>query len=172
MVITAAAIVGAAAAEDCVQDAWILVLRSLDRFEGRSSLKTWLHTITANAAKQRLGTRQRDELWLDRPSPHGSFDETRFDEDGHWRTPPALWDHDSPEALLVAHALQDCVDHTLDALPEVQSAILRLRDQEGLPLNELCNMLAVSHANARVLLHRARMKLFATIEHFEATGEC
>ena len=168
----ATAIAGRAMAEDCVQEAWLSVLKHIDRFEQRASLKTWLYTIAANAAKQKLGSRQRDDQLFDRASPHGMIDADRFDDNGHWRTPPALWNHDSPDALLSAEALQDCIDTTLEQLPEAQQAIMQLREHDELSLEDICNILAISHSNARVLLHRARMKVFATIEHFEVTGEC
>lgn len=68
--------------------------------------------------------------------------------------------------------LRDCLEHTLLSLSELQGSVLTLREQQDLELDEICNLLGISLSNVRVLLHRARLKVFATVEHFEETGEC
>lgn len=166
------AIVGNRNADEVVQDAWLAVVRSLDKFEGRSSLKTWLLTITANTAKTRLRHNRREVLMDDLPSPHGSVDDARFSEDGHWLLAPHAWHQDTPEALLTEAELRDCLSRTLASLSELQGSVLQLREQQGLELQDICNLLDISLSNARVLLHRARLKVFATLEHFEETGQC
>lgn len=166
------AIVGSRHADEAVQDAWLSVVRNLDRFESRSSLKTWLLTITANAAKSRYTHNRREVLLDDLPSPHGTIDDQRFSADGHWLLAPAAWHHDTPEALLTEEELRDCLERTLVNLPALQSSVLLLRERHGLALEEICNILQISLSNARVLVHRARLKVFATVEHFEETGEC
>ena len=166
------AIVGNRHADEIVQDAWLSVVRNLSGFEGRSSLKTWLLTITANAAKQRYKQNRREVLLDDLPSPHGTVDDERFSSDGHWLLTPYSWHQDSPDALLSEDELRECLEQTLLSLPQLQSSVLVLRERQGLELEEICNILEISLSNVRVLIHRARLKVFATVEHFEETGEC
>ncbi|OWP49691.1 RNA polymerase sigma factor [Pseudomonas nitroreducens] len=168
----AIAIVGAAHADEVVQDAWLAAVRNLDGFQGRSSLKTWLLTITANTAKSRLRKVRRDVSLDELPAPHGSIDDSRFAADGHWSSAPLAWHEDSPEALLAEDELRQCLENTLLSLSELQRSVLLLRERQGLELEEICNLLEVSLSNVRVLLHRARLKVFASVEHFEETGEC
>ena len=166
------AIVGSRHADEVVQDAWLSVVRNLAGFEGRSSLKTWLLTITANAAKNRYKQNRREVLLDDLPSPHGTIGDDRFSSDGHWLLAPLAWHQDSPEALLTKDELRECLERTLISLPQLQSSVLVLRERQGLELEEICNLLELSLSNVRVLIHRARLKVFATVEHFEETGEC
>lgn len=167
------AIVGARSSDDVVQDAWLSVVRNLAGFQGRSSLKTWLLTITANSAKSRYKQNRREVLLDDLPSPHGTVDGHRFSaEDGHWLVAPFAWHQDTPEALLTENELRQCLEHTLQCLPELQSGVLLLRERQGLELEAISSLLEISISNVRVLLHRARLKVFATVEHFEETGEC
>ncbi|WJM98713.1 RNA polymerase sigma factor [Pseudomonas defluvii] len=166
------AIVGNRQADEAVQDAWLAVVRSLPGFQRRSSLKTWLLTITANAAKNRYRQNRREVLLDDLPSPHGSIGDDRFAADGHWRVAPFAWHEDTPEALLSQDELRQCLEHTLLSLSQLQRSVLILRERQGLALEEICNLLEISLSNVRVLLHRARLKVFATLEHFEETGQC
>jgi len=166
------AIVGSRNADEVVQDAWLAVVRNLEGFQGRSSLKTWLLTITANTAKTRLKHNRREVLLDDLPGPHGSVDDERFAADGHWLLAPHAWHQDTPEALLTEQELRECLEKTLGSLSELQGSVLVLRERQGLELEEICNLLDVSLSNVRVLLHRARLKVFATLEHFEETGQC
>jgi len=166
------AIVGSRNADEVVQDAWLAVVRNLEGFQGRSSLKTWLLTITANTAKTRLKHNRREVLLDDLPGPHGTIGDERFAADGHWLLAPHAWHQDSPEALLTEAELRECLEKTLGSLSELQGSVLQLREREGLELDEICNLLQVSLSNVRVLLHRARLKVFATLEHFEETGQC
>ncbi|MFJ4140938.1 RNA polymerase sigma factor [Pseudomonas fragi] len=172
MCAVAYAIVGSRHADEVVQDAWLSVVRNLAGFEGRSSLKTWLLTITANAAKNRYKQNRREVLLDDLPSPHGTIGDDRFSSDGHWLLAPLAWHQDSPEALLTEDELRECLERTLISLPQLQSSVLVLRERQGLELEEICNLLELSLSNVRVLIHRARLKVFATVEHFEETGEC
>lgn len=172
MCAVAYAIVGSRHADEVVQDAWLSVVRNLAGFEGRSSLKTWLLTITANAAKNRYKQNRREVLLDDLPSPHGTIGDDRFSSDGHWLLAPLAWHQDSPEALLTEDELHECLERTLISLPQLQSSVLVLRERQGLELEEICNLLELSLSNVRVLIHRARLKVFATVEHFEETGEC
>ena len=166
------AIVGSRHADEVVQDAWLSVVRNLNGFQGRSSLKTWLLTITANTAKNRYKQNRREVLLDDLPAPHGTIGDERFASDGHWLLAPSAWHEDSPEALLSQDELRECLEHTLLSLSELQSSVLVLRERQGLELEQICNLLDISLSNVRVLLHRARLKVFATLEHFEETGQC
>ncbi len=166
------AIVGSRHADEVVQDAWLAVVRHLHGFQGRSSLKTWLFTITANTAKARLKHNRREVLLDDLPAPHGSVGDERFADNGHWLLAPHAWHHDSPEALLTEGELRECLEKTLLSLSAAQASVLHLREREGLELDAICNLLDISLSNVRVLLHRARLKVFATLEHFEETGQC
>jgi RNA polymerase sigma-70 factor (ECF subfamily) len=74
--------------------------------------------------------------------------------------------------LLTEDELRQCLEKTLASLPEQQGSVLHLRERAGLELEEICNLLQVSASNVRVLLHRARLKVYATLEHFEETGQC
>lgn len=167
----AAAIIGDAQAEEAVQEAWLAVMRNLDNFEGRSSLKTWLFTIVGNEAKTRLRKTKR-EVSLDSTATDNLFAPDRFHADGHWMQVPNAWHDDSPEALMSQEDFQRCLEKTLAALPAAQRTALLLRDQDGLELEEVCNLLEVSASNVRVLVHRARVRVYNMVEHFEETGQC
>lgn len=166
------AIVGSRNCDDVVQDAWLSVVRNLAGFQGRSSLKTWLLTITANQAKTRYKQHRREVAMEDLPGPHGSVSDDRFSPNGHWSAAPVTWHHDTPEALLAEDELHECLNHTLLGLSELQSSVLLLRERQGLELEDISTLLEISLTNVRVLLHRARLKVFATLEHFEETGTC
>ncbi|OEC41320.1 RNA polymerase subunit sigma-24 [Pseudomonas sp. 1D4] len=166
------AIAGPRHVEEVVQDAWLAAVRALDGFEGRSSLKTWLLTIAANTARTRASQARREVLLDDLPAPHGSLDDARFTADGHWLRPTSAWHEDSPEALLQADELRQCLEKTLLSLSDLQRSVLLLHEREGLAPEAICNLLEVSLSNMRVLLHRARLKVFATLEHYEETGQC
>ncbi len=168
---TAAAIVGDAAADDVVQESWISVVRKVTRFEGRSSLKTWLTTIVINQARSHLrksGREQRQRLEPGEDEPL----EALFDQRGYWKGPVSDWGSDMPDGLLQSEELEHCFRIHLDRLPEQQKEALVLRELNGMSFEEICEALDVSAANARVLLHRARLALYQMVEGFRETGEC
>lgn len=167
----AIAIIGDGQAEETVQEAWLAVMRNIDGFEGRSSLKTWLFTIVGNEAKTRL-RRSKREISIDSMEGGELFAPDRFLADGHWAQAPGAWHDDSPEALLSQEDFQRCLEKTLAALPATQRTALLMRDQDGLDLDAICNLLGVSASNIRVLVHRARVRVYGMIEHFEETGTC
>ena len=167
----AASIVGQKIADEVVQEAWVSVLRAVGKFEGRSALKTWIMRITANEAKSRLRREKRNVALEDLLAEDESFAD-RFDGRGHWQDAPSEWGQDSPEALLASDELNACLDRMIDQLPDLQGATLALRERQGLPLADICHILDVSESNVRVLLHRARNKVFGCVEHFQQTGEC
>ena len=168
----ARAIVGTAHTEDTVQEAWISIHRNLIHFEGRSSFKTWAVRIVSNEAKTRLRREARtvtlDETELERPH----LDDSCFKANGHWATPPSRWHSETPDALLEEAQLKRCIDKTLSLLPERQKAAFMLRDLEQQPLEEIAQTLAISNANVRVLLHRARLTLLQVVERYQETGQC
>lgn len=140
-----------AVAEEVVQDTWLGVVRGIDRFEGRSSVKTWLFHILANRARS-AGAREA------RSVPLGDPLEGRFADDGEWSRPPEPWS-DAVDARLVAGELAAKVKRCLPDLPPGQRQVLVLRDVEGLEAAEVCTLLGISAGNQRVLLHRARSQV-------------
>jgi RNA polymerase sigma-70 factor (ECF subfamily) len=166
----------AAAADEVVQDTWLAVIRGIDRFEGRSSLKTWLFQILVNNAITRA-ERERRTVPLssfevyddDGPSvdPSRFLDEHHDRWPGHWASPVTRW-NELPEDALLGHETLDVLKDAIAALPEMQRRVITLRDIEGCSPSEVCDLLGLSEANQRVLLHRARSKARAALEtHFE-----
>lgn len=167
MISVARAIVGPSVAEEVVQEAWIAMMKALPQFEGRSRLKTWIIQIVANLAK----TRRRHEA-RSVAVGHGTEVEDiamqqRFQADGHWSMPPGSWGTESPEHLLSREQLRARIEQTIADLPENQKAILIMADIEGLDMPEICNILEVSESNSRVLLHRARARIWQIIDKFQ-----
>jgi RNA polymerase sigma-70 factor (ECF subfamily) len=136
-------------AEEVVQDTWLAVVRGVDRFEGRSSFKTWLFHILMNRARTTAGREHRVGSL-----PDGDLDD-RFDATGAWAQPPVPW-ADLVDDRLVADHLAKRVRAILPMLPETQREVVVLRDIEGLPPADVCAVLGVTDGNMRVLLHRAR----------------
>ncbi len=168
----ARSIVGESIADEVVQEAWISAHRALSRFEGRSSLKTWVLRITANEAKSRL---RRESRMVSLEALSGGETDIlpgRFQSNGHWSAPPSSWHDESPDALLTNQEMGECIDFTLSRLPELQRAVFNLKELERYSFDEVCNILEISASNARVLLHRARASLYSKIEHFQESGEC
>ena len=175
MVSVARAIIGDSLAEEVVQEAWVSAYRNLPKFEGRSSVKTWLFTIVSNEAKSRLRKEKRTVALEDLSQDSGVdyLDSERFhSNNGHWKTAPPDWHLDSPDQLLEEKHLQKCIDHTVSILPPQQRAVFILRDIEQQALAEICNILEVTESYVRVLLHRARLKLMQVIDRYQETGEC
>ncbi len=168
---SASSILNPGDAEDAVQNAWIKAHKALPDFEGRSRLQTWLTRIVINEAKMRLRGGGR-ELTLDVDDEGRDTLADRFKDSGGWAQPPGHWGVSSPDDLLTSDELADCMRKTLNDLPEKQRLVLELRDMQGEELAEICNSLEVSASNVRVLLHRARTRLFALVDHFQETGEC
>lgn len=155
-----------AIAEEVVQDAWVGVLKGLDGFEGRSSLRTWIFRILVNIAKTR-GTREGRSVPfaslagddLDRPSwDPSAFLGPEAAWAGHWTTLPPSWAGIPEDRLLSAEALRVAGD-AIGSLPPIQAEVIRLRDVLGWSSDEVRNALELSETNQRVLLHRARAKV-------------
>jgi RNA polymerase sigma-70 factor, ECF subfamily len=167
-------------AEEVVQDTWLGVLNGIDRFEGRSSLKTWMFRILMNRARTRA-TRER------RTVPLSSLTETVDSDDapavdperffgpdnrlsGHWASPPASWDA-LPESRLLSAETLAVIEQAIAALPPQQREVIILRDIEGWGAHEVCNVLEISETNQRVLLHRARSRVRRALEqHVDEAG--
>lgn len=158
-------------AEDVVQDCWVTVIDAIQTFEGRSDLKTWFHRIVANRCKNRLRSARR-EVPMDFSDSLDPDLENRFNASGRWEIPPKLRFDESADALLENGALSDCLDKHLSALPESQRSALMLYEAHQHKSDDVCNILDVSASNLRVLLHRARQKIFLMVETFQETGEC
>jgi RNA polymerase sigma-70 factor (ECF subfamily) len=158
-------------AEEIVQDCWVTVIDAIQKFEGRSGLKTWLHRIVANRCKNRLRSARR-EVSTDFSEALEPELADRFNAKGRWDLPPKLQFHDSADTLMENGALSDCLDKHLSALPETQRSALMLYEAHQHKSDDVCNILDVSASNLRVLLHRARQKIFLMVENFQETGEC
>ncbi len=162
-----------AVAEEVAQETWLGVLQGIDRFEGRSSLRTWIFRILTNRAKTR-GQREARTIPFSSLGPEGedggpSVDPERFRpaEDrvapGAWADPPREWGHDPVRRLLGRETL-GLIGAAIDELPPVQREVIVLRDVEGWEAAEVCDALELSEGNQRVLLHRARSRVRSALE--------
>ena len=160
-------VTGVASAEDAVQEAWLVVLNSLDRFEGRSKLSTWIFGIVVNVARARGRRESRSRPF----SSLSTDDEPVIDPDrflpadherwpGHWAIAPMPWPERALETAEAAQVIRD----TVAALPDAQRSVITLRDMIGCTPEETCNALGLTDTNHRVLLHRARTKVRAALE--------
>jgi RNA polymerase sigma-70 factor, ECF subfamily len=165
-------------AEEVVQETWLGVLKGIDRFEARSSLKTWIFRILTNTANTR-GQRERrivpfsslaaaddDESAVD-PDRFFPPDHARYPD--HWAIGPTAWT--TPEDGLLSGETREVIMRAIDDLPEAQRAVVTLRDVEGWPPEEVCEVLQVSDGNQRVLLHRGRTRIRTELEHYFGSVE-
>jgi RNA polymerase sigma-70 factor (ECF subfamily) len=169
------------AADEVVADTWLGVLKGIDRFEQRSSLKTWIFRILMNIARTR-GTRDKRSIPFSSLGPDDDDAEPtiapeRFQgpggpHPGGWAAFPPRW-HDDPEIRALGHETLGVVQDALTMLPPAQQEVVRLRDLEGWTSVEVCNALGLTETNQRVLLHRGRAKLRAALERYfdEAKSE-
>jgi RNA polymerase sigma-70 factor, ECF subfamily len=165
-------------AEEVVQETWMGLIRGIERFEGRCSLKSWLFTILRNTAISR-GERERHSMPMSSlasdeddgpvidPDRFLPADHSRFP--GHWAIGPTAWP--VPEDGLMAAETRDVIARAIRELPPAQRAVIALRDVEGWPPEEVCEALEVTDGNQRVLLHRARTKVRATLEAYYGAVE-
>jgi peptide/nickel transport system substrate-binding protein len=153
-----------AQAEEVVQDAWLAVFRSVERFEGRSSLAGWIFTIVMNRARTRITVEGRTVGLPGLDGVERAVDTSNFQPDGHWQEMPALWDVLDPERLISGRQLWEHVQEAIERLPAGQKAVIILRDVENRSAEEACALLSVSSENQRVLLHRARGRVRAAID--------
>jgi RNA polymerase sigma-70 factor (ECF subfamily) len=157
-----------AVAEEVVQEAWLGVLQGLDRFEGRSSLKTWIIAIVVHKAKTRAQREGRSVPFADFESDERAVEPDRFrgrgdTYTGHWRSSPADWGA-APDVISQDRETLRVAMRAIAALPPAQLAVIRMRDIEGSTAEEVCSALEISAGNQRVLLHRARSRVRAALE--------
>ena len=159
-------------AAECVQDTWLAVVEGLDRFAGRSALRTWVYRILVNTAKRRGAREGRSVPWSSvGPQDGPTVDPGRFQSagepyPGHWRELPAPWP--TPEDATLASEVRAVVGSAVDGLPERQRVVLTLRDVQGYAADEVCSILEITPTYQRVLLHRARAYVRAQIEDYHA----
>jgi RNA polymerase sigma-70 factor, ECF subfamily len=167
-----------AVAEEVVQETWLGVVKGIDRFEGRSSLRTWIFQILLNTARSR-GEREKRTLPFayfrrradegpDRPAVDPDrFQSRRGERPGWWARPPGEWQ--APDAALESDATRRVLLAAVAGLPPRQRDVITLRDIQGFSSSEVCNALGLTETNQRVLLHRARSRVRAALEeHFDA----
>lgn len=163
-----------AVAEEVVQETWLGVLQGLERFEGRSSLKTWIFRILMNRARTRGEREARMIPFSVAFSADGAPDEPAVDPErflpadhpqwpGHWASAPQPWNV-SPEELALSAETRGLIESAIAALPPAQREVITLRDVEQWTSEEVCNALELSETNQRVLLHRARAKVRRALE--------
>jgi RNA polymerase sigma-70 factor (ECF subfamily) len=168
----------ASVAEEVVQDAWLGMLRGLGGFEARSSLKTWLFRILVNTAKARAMRERRSvplsvlaDAGLEVSSFEPALEPERFRPPdapqwaGGWVSFPMTWG-DAPEERLLARETQLTIRGAIDALPPNQRSVVSLRDIEGWAAEEVCQVLQITEANQRVLLHRGRSRVRRVLERY------
>jgi RNA polymerase sigma-70 factor (ECF subfamily) len=162
-----------AVAEEVVQEAWLGVLNGIGRFEGRSSLKTWIFRILTNTAKTRA-LRERRSIPFSSLTAEGdegtAVDPDRFLGDdsrfpGHWALPPQRWEAQPERSLLSSETLR-VIEREIAKLPPSQAIVVTMRDVDGFDAEEVRNTLDISETNQRVLLHRARSKLRRALEEY------
>ena len=149
-----------AVAEEVVQDTWLGLVRGINRFEGRSSVRTWLFHVLVNRARS-TGVHERRPTMGITAGP--SVDPSRFGPEGGWADPPVPWPEEVDDRLVAAQ-LAERVRPLIDELPDMQRQVVTLRDVEGLSAQEVCDVLGLTEGNQRVLLHRGRARLRSMLE--------
>ena len=161
-------------AEEVVQDTWLAVVESLSRFEGRSSLRTWIFSILIHKAKDR-GIREKRHTTF---SSFDSYDNENeeaadpscFQQSGewadHWAFPPQPWDEETPEKLLSSQQAVNAMNQAINGLPVTLKEVLILRDVEGAEVKEVCELLRITETNLYVRLHRARERVRQVVESY------
>jgi RNA polymerase sigma-70 factor (ECF subfamily) len=165
-------------AEEVVQDTWMAVVQSLSRFEGRSSLRTWIFGIVIHKAKDR-GIREKRHLTFSafqscEDDLTDTLDPSCFQQSGewagHWSVPPQPWDEQTPERLLATQQTIHAMNSAIESLPTTLKEVLILRDIEGMDSEEACALLKITETNLYVRLHRARERVRKMLEaHLKGT---
>lgn len=167
-----------AVAQEVVQDTWLGVLRGIDHFEARSSLKTWIFRILINRAKTSAEREGRQIPFSQAWDAADEADESALDPErfqslegggypGAWLAPPGEWGV-APEEALLALETRAFLERAVAKLPDTQREVITLRDIEGLSSTEVCNLLHLTETNQRVLLHRARSRVRMALERYFA----
>lgn len=161
-------------AEEVVQDTWMAVIEGLGRFEGRSSLRTWIFGIMIHKAKDR-GVREKRQVTFSSfesidDDGEETIDPSRFHQSGeragHWAFPPQPWDDQTPEKLLASQQAVSAMNRAIEALPPTLKDVLILRDVEGVEAKEACKILKITETNLYVRLHRARERVRQAVETY------
>jgi len=169
-----------AVAEEVVQETWLGVVKGIDRFEGRSSLKTWIFKIASNIARTRATREGRCRPFSSLAAAEAERSEPSVDPDrflpadhprfpGHWARAPVAWQ--IPEERLLSGETRDVIRDAVERLPAAQRLVITLRDIEGWTADEACQALEVTDGNQRVLLHRARSTVRAALERHHGSVE-
>ena len=164
-----------ALAEDIVQETWLAVIRGLGRFEGRSTLRTWIYSILVRRART-LASRESRRATVERPSePSVNGDPGKewapgLGRYGLWENTPVPWEMEDPAVLLETREALAVVEAALESLPPRQRQVVLLRDVEDLSPAELCNILDITETNQRVLLHRGRARIRKALDEFIREG--
>lgn len=164
-----------AVAEEVVQETWLGLLQGIQRFEERSSLKTWLFRILMNRARTRAQREGRSIPFSSLPGADGEPSDGNLEADrflpedhqwaGGWKSFPQPWDS-IPEERLLSLETRGRIEQAIQALPPAQREVITLRDIEGWTSDDVCDSLSISAANQRVLLHRARTQVRRALEHY------
>jgi RNA polymerase sigma-70 factor (ECF subfamily) len=157
-----------ASAQDVAQETWIAVLRGIERFEGRSSFKTWLFRIAINRARTK-GVKEHRVVPVDIGSDR-SLLAGRFNDHGMWSDPPTPFTDTVDDAMTNAPIVQ-LVHQSIARLPEAARAVVTLRDVQGLSTTEVAGLLELSEANVRVILHRSRARIRSEVEAKMRAGQ-
>jgi RNA polymerase sigma-70 factor (ECF subfamily) len=173
--IARAYIADSAVAEEIVQETWVRVLHSIDRFEARSTLKTWIFRILVNTALNWVARERRStpfsRLVVEDADSQPAVEPERFRPadaalwPGHWNSLPASWST-TPETRLLSGETLEHIRAGIEDLPTGQKAVITLRDIEGWSADEVCNALRISESNQRVLLHRGRSRVRRALERY------
>lgn len=158
-------------AEDIVQESWIAVTKAIATFEGRSGLSTWLHRIVVNRAKNHL-RRPIREVGFETNDLLDSALAARFDQRGSWLTPPQYSFQESCEDLTENDDFIDCLQKNIDHLSDQQRSAVILYELHNYSSDEVCQILNITVSNLRVMVHRARQKVYTMVDHWHETGEC
>jgi len=153
------------AAEEVAQDAWLAVLRGINSFEGRASLSTWIFAILINTARTRA-KRDGRAVSFDAGGPDENLT-AAFDGKGRWKNMPSLWDELTPERILAGRSVMTHVNEAIDMLPAGQRSVIIMHAQHDMTAADVCAALNISEGNMRVLLHRARLAIRATLDELQ-----
>jgi RNA polymerase sigma-70 factor (ECF subfamily) len=163
-------------AEEVVQETWLAVLQSIDGFEGRASLRTWICSILLNIARRRAGQEARSVPMSGLANGDGgpTVDPDRFfrhgPDAGHWRSLPRSWSL-NPDDSLLAGELRERLSAAIEQLSPVQREVIVMRDVNGWSSSEVCSLMAISEGHQRVLLHRARARVRQIMEDYLSVAD-
>ncbi|MGI9539388.1 MAG: RNA polymerase sigma factor [Miltoncostaeaceae bacterium] len=169
-----------AVAEEVAQDTWVGALNGIDRFEARSSVKTWLYRILTNRALTRRDRERRSVPFSALASDELDGDSAALDVErflpadhpqwpNHWAVTPETWAAGGEERALAAET-REVIDTAIAALPPAQRTVITMRDIEGFSSEDVCNVLEITESNQRVLLHRARTRVRAALNDYMVSG--